>query len=149
MAYMQIFSRFGLTWHREVHFSTFSGKLTFQSTRNGPQNIPFCPGPLQDTFIIFLDISPTYFSKILFNKMRCNGAIMDAMVASRQTGCQLVPTSANGCQRVPMGANGCRRAMSAQRVPTGANECQRVPTSANGCQRVPTGHVCPTGANCN
>ena len=25
---MQIFSRFGLTWHRKVNFSTFSGKLT-------------------------------------------------------------------------------------------------------------------------
>ena len=27
-SYMQIFSRFGLTWHRKVNFSTFSGKLT-------------------------------------------------------------------------------------------------------------------------
>ena len=27
-------------------------KLTFQCTRNGPQNPPFCPGSLQDTFII-------------------------------------------------------------------------------------------------
>ena len=26
-SYMQIFSRFGLTWHRKVHFSTFDGKL--------------------------------------------------------------------------------------------------------------------------
>ena len=61
-SYMQIFSRFGLTWHRKVNFSTFSGKLTFQSTRNGPQNLPFCPGPLQDTFIIF----PRYLTNIFF-----------------------------------------------------------------------------------
>ena len=27
-SYIQIFSRFGLTWHRKVNFSTFSGKLT-------------------------------------------------------------------------------------------------------------------------
>ena len=39
-SYMQIFSRFGLTWHRKVNFSTFSGKLTFQSTRNGPHGFP-------------------------------------------------------------------------------------------------------------
>ena len=64
---MQIFSRFGGTRHREVHFSTFSGKLTFQctSTRSGPRNLPFCPGSLQDTFYyLFLDITPTYFSNI-------------------------------------------------------------------------------------
>ena len=39
------------------HFSTFSGKLTFQSSRNGSQNPPFCPGSLQDTFIIYSSIS--------------------------------------------------------------------------------------------
>ena len=48
---------FGLTWHRKVHFSTFSGKLTFQCTRNGPQNPPFCPGSPQDTFILYSSIS--------------------------------------------------------------------------------------------
>ena len=63
-SYMHMFSRFGLTWHRKVHFSTISGKRTFQSTRNGTQNLPFCPGSLQDNFIMFLDISPTDFSKI-------------------------------------------------------------------------------------
>ena len=52
----QIVTRFGLTWHREINFSTFSGKLTFQCTRNGPQNLPFCPGSLQDTFIIYSSI---------------------------------------------------------------------------------------------
>ena len=64
-SYMQIFSRFRLTWHRKVNFSTFSGKLTFQSTRNGPQNLPFCPGPLQDTFIIF----PRYLTNIFFENI--------------------------------------------------------------------------------
>ena len=68
-SYMQIFSRFGLTWHRKVNFSTFSGKLTFQSTRNGLQNLPFCPGPLQDTFIIFSSISHQHvFRKYFSNK---------------------------------------------------------------------------------
>ena len=52
-SYMQIFCRFGLTWYRKVNFSTFSGKQTFQSSRNGSQNLPFCPESLQDTFIIF------------------------------------------------------------------------------------------------
>ena len=49
----QIFARFGLTWHRKVNFSTFSGKLTFQSTRNG----------LQDTFIIYSSISHQHISQ--------------------------------------------------------------------------------------
>ena len=38
--------------------------ITITITRNGPQNHPFCPGSLQDTFYyLFLDISPTYFPK--------------------------------------------------------------------------------------
>ena len=37
---------------QKVNFSTFDGKLTFQCTRNGFQNHPFCPGSIQDTFII-------------------------------------------------------------------------------------------------
>ena len=57
------FAGFGLTWHQKVHFSTFDGKLESQCTRNGAQNPPFCQGSLQNTFIIFLEISPTYFSK--------------------------------------------------------------------------------------
>ena len=67
-SYMQIFSRFGLTWHRKVNFSTFSGKLTFQSTRNGPQNLPFCPGPLQDTFILFSSIFHQHIFRKYFSK---------------------------------------------------------------------------------
>ena len=60
---------FGLTWHQKVHFSTFSGKLTFQCTRNSAQNPPFCPGSLQDTvFYLFLDISPTYSPNIFCKK---------------------------------------------------------------------------------
>ena len=66
--HLQSFSRFGGTWDQKVHFSTFSGKLTFQSSRNGPQNPLFCPGSLQDTFIIYSSIShqhifPKYFPK--------------------------------------------------------------------------------------
>ena len=56
-SYLQSFSRFGGTWDWKVHFSMFSGKLTFQCSRNGPQNHPFCPGSLQDTFIIYSSIS--------------------------------------------------------------------------------------------
>ena len=69
-SYMQIFSRFGLTWHRKVNFSTFSGKLRFQSTRNGSQNLPFCPGPLQDTFIIFSSISHQHIYRKYFPKKK-------------------------------------------------------------------------------
>ena len=57
----QLFSRtlagFGLTWNQKVHFSTFDGKLKLQCTRNGSQNPPFCPGSLQDTFIMYSSIS--------------------------------------------------------------------------------------------
>ena len=44
----QIFTRFGFTWHQQVNFSEI---LEFQCTRNGAQNLPFCPGspsPLQE-----------------------------------------------------------------------------------------------------
>ena len=43
----------GLTGHQKVHFSTFDGKLESQC-RNEPQNLPFCPGSLQNTFMHFL-----------------------------------------------------------------------------------------------
>ena len=62
------FARFGLTWHRKVHFSTFSGKLTFQGSRNGPQNPPFCPGSLRDTFIIYSSISHQHIFKNILQK---------------------------------------------------------------------------------
>ena len=56
----------GLTWHQKVHFSAFYGKLESQCTRNGPQNLPFCPGSPHNTFILFSSIfqnqvSQTYF----------------------------------------------------------------------------------------
>ena len=66
--YLQIFSRFGGTWYQKVHFSTFDGQLTFQCSRNGPQNLPICPGPLQDTFIIYSSISHQHiFQKYFAN----------------------------------------------------------------------------------
>ena len=64
--YLQSFSRFGGTRYRKVHFSTFSGKLTFQSSRNGLQNLPFCPGSLQDTFIIYSSISQQHIFQKYF-----------------------------------------------------------------------------------
>ena len=67
-AQAQIFSRFGLTWHRKVHFSEI---LEFQCTRNGPRNLPFCPGSLQDTFIIYSSIShQRIFSEIFPNEKK-------------------------------------------------------------------------------
>ena len=45
--------------HRIVKSLTFMifGKLEFQCTRNGFRNPPFCPGSIQDTFIMFSSIS--------------------------------------------------------------------------------------------
>ena len=49
--------------HRIVKSLTFRiyGKLKFQCTRNGTQNPPFCPGSIQDTFIIFPPYLTTRF----------------------------------------------------------------------------------------
>ena len=64
----QISARFGLTWHREVLFSTLSGKLTFQCSRNGPQNPPFVQG-LSRTPLLFIPRYLTHiFSKIILQK---------------------------------------------------------------------------------
>ena len=57
---------FRLAGHQKVRFSTFDGKLESKCIRNGIQNPPYCPGSLQDTFIIYSSIShqhifPTYF----------------------------------------------------------------------------------------
>ena len=53
----------------DIRKSTFSEILEFQCTRNGPQILPFCPGSLQDTFIIYSSISHQHiFSKILPNQ---------------------------------------------------------------------------------
>ena len=69
--YLQSFSRFGDTWGRKVHFSTFFCKLTFQCSRNGPQNPPFCPESLQDAFIISSSISHQHiFQKYFSNKTK-------------------------------------------------------------------------------
>ena len=38
----------------------FFGKLTLQCTRNGSQNHPFCPGSIQDPFILFSSISENH-----------------------------------------------------------------------------------------
>ena len=55
----------GLTGRQKVHFSTFDGKLESQCTRNGPKNPPFCPGSLQNTFIVFPRYLTTRFPKII------------------------------------------------------------------------------------
>jgi len=48
---------------RGVHFSEI---LEFQCTRNCHQNLPFCPGSLQDTFIIYSSISHQHISPKMF-----------------------------------------------------------------------------------
>ena len=51
--------------------SWFSEILEFQCTRNGSQNLPFCPGSLQDTFIIYSSISHQHiFPKIFPGKIK-------------------------------------------------------------------------------
>ena len=47
-----------------------SGNLTFQCTRNGLQNFPYCPGSIQDTFIIYSSISHQHISQIDFAKAK-------------------------------------------------------------------------------
>ena len=79
----QLFSRtfagFGITCGQKVNFSTFSGKLELQCTRNGPQNPPFCPGSIKDTFIIFPRYLTNIFSKICCNKSTLNWALVSEL----------------------------------------------------------------------
>ena len=63
-----IFTGSGLMWHQKVHFSTFDGNLELQCARNGFQNLPFCPGSLQDTFIIYFSISHQHICRNYFAK---------------------------------------------------------------------------------
>ena len=73
----QFFARFVLTWHRKVHFSTFSGKLTFQCSRNGPQDPPFCPGSLQEISIIeHLKISKVDPGKLVYSFSPRDGPVL-------------------------------------------------------------------------
>ena len=41
--YSRIFTGSGLTWHQEVHFSTFDSKLESQFITEWSQNLPFGP----------------------------------------------------------------------------------------------------------
>ena len=71
--YEDIPSNFGRIWSymgSESPLSTFDGKLTFQCTRNDPQNLPFCPGSLQDTFIIYSSISQQHIFKNILRKLK-------------------------------------------------------------------------------
>ena len=61
---------FGLTGRQKVHFSTFDGKLELQCARNGSQNLPFCPGSIQDTFIIYSSISHQHIVQTFFAKIQ-------------------------------------------------------------------------------
>ena len=44
------------------------GKLTFQCNRNCPQNLTYCPGSIQDTFIIYSSINHQHISQTCFAK---------------------------------------------------------------------------------
>ena len=59
---------FALTWGQKVNFSTLDGKLELQCSRNSNQNLPFCPGSLQDTFIIYSSISHQHIFRTYFAK---------------------------------------------------------------------------------
>ena len=54
--------------HQIVKSLTFRmyGKLKFQCTRNCPQNPPYCPGSIQDTFMIYSSISHQHISQCVF-----------------------------------------------------------------------------------
>ena len=57
--YEDIPSNFGRIWSymaSESPLFNIFRKLTSQCTRNGPQNLPFCAGSLQDTFLIYSSI---------------------------------------------------------------------------------------------
>ena len=58
--------------HRKVKSLTFRiyGKFESQCARNGPQNPPFCPGPVQDTFIIYSSISHQHIVRTYFATKR-------------------------------------------------------------------------------
>jgi hypothetical protein len=63
---------YNLLSHGIVKSLTFRvyGKLEFQCTRNGPQNLPFCPGSIQNTFINFSSISHhQIFQQYVANKI--------------------------------------------------------------------------------
>ena len=57
-------------WHQKGNFSIFSGKLTFQFTRDVIQNLLFCPGYLQDTFILYPSISHHHIFQKHFAKTK-------------------------------------------------------------------------------
>ena len=44
--------------------------MEFQCTRNGSRNLPFCPGSLQDTFIIYSSISHQHMFQKYFAKKK-------------------------------------------------------------------------------
>ena len=57
-------------WHQKGHCSIFSGKLTFRFTRDVFQNHVFCPGYLQDTFILYPSISHHHIFQKYFAKTK-------------------------------------------------------------------------------
>ena len=61
---------FGLAGRQRIRFSTFDGKLELQCARNGSQNLPFCPGSLQDTFIMYSSISHQHISLTHFEETK-------------------------------------------------------------------------------
>ena len=62
-------SRGRIDFHKHPKTSIFCfGE--FQCIRNDSQNMPFCPGPPQNTFIICLRYFETIFSKFTFSNLK-------------------------------------------------------------------------------
>ena len=89
---------FGLTWGQKVNFSIFDGKLTFQCPRNCHRNHPFCPGSLQDTFIIYSSILHQHIFRKYVIKIKC------VMIKKLETWKSKNPGSLTGAQSGGCGA---------------------------------------------
>ena len=118
--YLQIFSRFGCTWGRKVHFSTFSGKLTF------------CPGSLQDTFIIYSSISHQHIFQTYFAKRKITRIKILKIWKSKNPG-SLTGAQSNARSRISNGrsrvSHGLAAAPGHGQVALGAKKVARAPHS--------------------
>ena len=68
--FSRTFAGSGLTKRRASRFSWFLEILEFQCTRDGPQNLPFCPGSPHNTFIFLLRYFKTGFFKLILLKSK-------------------------------------------------------------------------------
>ena len=66
--YEEIPSNFHAIWSYMASESPLFGNIgiSMYNTRNGPRNLPFCPGSLRDTFIIYSSISHQHIFPEIF-----------------------------------------------------------------------------------